>query len=346
MAGEVEAIQRKGIDALLLRADPEPPPIAILVSRPSFFLNLADPAFEEDSHEAELRFAQLLEDLGYQYDFIAPAQAAQGKLKHYDVLILPAARALEDATLAAIEAFQHSGGRVIADVVPGRFDEHGLPRTTVPLAEICGALYDPTRPEPFAAALRDMGVEPLVQVDGGGKVPMERFAFRFGRARILALLRDPAPKAKSAKQTLHFENGQTVYDLIAGKPLRKTARVKTAIAPGAPALFAALPYAVSDLWVDAPAQIPAGRRLPITVVVKTQDELPGDHLIHIELAPEAGVPIKHYTQNLLCREGSGKTFIPLALNETPGDYTLTLTDILTATTARIPVTIQISGTPY
>jgi len=78
-------------------------------------------------------WVKLIEDNGLQYRFLAPAQVKAGALKPYDpatgegfkVLILPEILALSAEEEAAIRAFVKAGGTVIADRLPGEFDEHG-----------------------------------------------------------------------------------------------------------------------------------------------------------------------------------------------------------------------------
>lgn len=73
---------------------------------------------------------QLLEDLGFQYDYVSAPQVVEGVLqrKPYRVLILPKTVALSDAEAAAIEAFARRGGVVIADYQTGWMDEHARSR--------------------------------------------------------------------------------------------------------------------------------------------------------------------------------------------------------------------------
>jgi len=92
-------------------------------------------------------WVKLIEDNGFQYRFLCPAQVAAGELKPFDpatgagfkVLILPEMAALSDAEVDAIEAFVKAGGTVIADRPPGEFDEHGKRRGGSPLAKLFDA---------------------------------------------------------------------------------------------------------------------------------------------------------------------------------------------------------------
>ena len=112
--------------------------IAILSSRASARFNAAVRESEVDSAKAESVAFKLIEGLGYQFDMLSGEQLRDGNLAEYNVLMLPAARALGDLEIEAIVTFTGRGGTVIADIVPGRFDADGTPRTSNPLAPVFG----------------------------------------------------------------------------------------------------------------------------------------------------------------------------------------------------------------
>jgi len=128
---------KSGLGTLLSTAKRRPPGIAIYGSQASLYLNQVDP-MAMDSRQAEAAFMKLLENLGLQYDFVSYAQAVQGKLDQYALVILPAVRALSDDEVAAIRAFNAKGGRLIADIAPGEFDAHGVRRPALPLDDTFG----------------------------------------------------------------------------------------------------------------------------------------------------------------------------------------------------------------
>ena len=75
-------------------------------------------------HQNRHAWLELLEDSGYQYDFLTTEQVEAGKLSNYRVLILPDSIALSDAEVAAIREFNTRGGFVIADAETGLMDGH------------------------------------------------------------------------------------------------------------------------------------------------------------------------------------------------------------------------------
>jgi hypothetical protein len=87
-------------------------------------------------------WCRLLEDLGYDYDFVSTQQILDGVLEKrgYKALILPESLAVGDGDAAAIERYAQSGGAVIADFLPGVFDEHAKRREGGALDSFFGVL--------------------------------------------------------------------------------------------------------------------------------------------------------------------------------------------------------------
>ena len=67
------------------------------------------------------------------------------RLDGLDTIILPQAIALPDATLATLRSFAARGGRLIADIEPGQWDDTGRRRATSPLASIVQRVTSSTR---------------------------------------------------------------------------------------------------------------------------------------------------------------------------------------------------------
>ncbi|MDQ1257824.1 MAG: hypothetical protein QG656_2430, partial [Candidatus Hydrogenedentes bacterium] len=366
LAEGLRGVQATGLDALLMKADRKDARIAIYDSQATFYLDLSGEAPGEGMAESQRTFAWALEDLGFQYDFVAPEQALRDGLKAYGVLILPAARALSDGEVAAIAVYHAAGGHVIADIAPAGYDEHGTPHTQPALDVIFGArelgkgpglavLLGELAPyrrlglEPSDVATRKrigdlmdtMGVQPVLEMTAHGTDLFrgERFGFGFGKAEMLGILADAGDDTDKQKLNVTFENAGFVYDWNRGMRVTRPKKVKFSLEPGAFQCYSILPYEVTELRIDAPESVVAGRRLTLNLSIKTREGLPGEHLVHIEFAPATQEPVRHYAQNATCPAGHGDTFIPLALNERPGFYTITARDVLTGMTAETSVEV-------
>ena len=434
-AEAIAEVRASGLDALLLEAEREHAGIAIYASRASYYVNLLEPSFGCDSLAAETGFSRLLEDLGYQYDFVSLEQVKRGGLKRYRLLIMPMARALSDEEVDAVRRFHADGGHLLADVAPGQYDDHGVARSRPPLDElfgvrhtgpvqagpVCRARVEPAfsgedvtvqsalegvvadcavraagakavgwaedvpvwlvqatrryprrlpKPNPGMAVLvnhalpsypghapapndkilkaliggllKQVGLEPIVPSPFVQDRPFrtECFAFRYGKGRILALLCAPGKDRGRRKTSLRLGAGGHVYDMRRGEAVRRPNKVRVRLAPGEPCLFADLPYEVTEVRLVAPETVAAGRRLPFRVSVKTKEELPGKHLVHVEFAREGEARLPYYARNVPCPNGEGEAFLPLALNEAPGAYTLEVRDVLTGLLASTIIEIK------
>jgi hypothetical protein len=102
---------------------------------------------ERLSSAAHVRHAweNMLRDAGIQYNFLSYADSIQhGIPDEYRVLVLPACLCLSDAEARQIRAFCERGGTVIADYLPGLWDQHGKGRTNGGvLDDMFGVRHDP-----------------------------------------------------------------------------------------------------------------------------------------------------------------------------------------------------------
>jgi hypothetical protein len=97
------------------------------------------------SHHVRHAWENMLRDEGLQYNFISYADVIQhGISSEYRVLILPACLCLSDAEATQIKAFCAAGGTVIADYLPGLWDQHGKGRPSGGvLDDLFGVKLDP-----------------------------------------------------------------------------------------------------------------------------------------------------------------------------------------------------------
>jgi hypothetical protein len=97
------------------------------------------------SHHVRHAWENMLRDEGLQYNFISYADVIQhGISNEYRVLILPACLCLSDAEAKRIKAFCAAGGTVIADYLPGLWDQHGKGRPSGGvLDDLFGVRHDP-----------------------------------------------------------------------------------------------------------------------------------------------------------------------------------------------------------
>ncbi|MCF7855072.1 MAG: beta-galactosidase [Candidatus Pacebacteria bacterium] len=146
-AAATESIReiRRGIDRMLLSAEPEYSPIAIHYSARSLALSFPDSqigahlnalgvystyrtrreGYVGHTANSGTAFTMLLSDAGYKPKFVSTQQVEAGILADYKVLVLPLSQSLTEDEVTAIEKFVRGGGMLIADYHCGVRDGNG-----------------------------------------------------------------------------------------------------------------------------------------------------------------------------------------------------------------------------
>jgi len=361
---------RAGFSELFLMAYPAETPIAVYDSRPSELLHGAT-----GQSGAFAGALVLLRSLGLAAALVPSDDVRAEVLATYKCLVLPGVDVLSDAETAGLRMFVESGGMLLADTPPGAFDVSGRPREKPPLDDMFTPLPAPgseaapdaaagAQPPPQKSAqayilnqsfsedfpeetrtrlqdaLRLAGAAEIFEISGKRPFDGQRFCFRFGKARVYAALVQPAC-ARRSKFRLGIPDEGYVYDMQKGLEVRRPRNMGWRADPAGVALFSVLPYRVTDVQVAVPKSVPPGHRVTVGLRILTADQPPGDHLVHVQLRPLGGTPLSYYDKTVLCVEGEGETYIPLALNEAPGLYKVIVRDVLTGMVSEWPV--EVSG---
>lgn len=327
---------------------------------------------------AEHAFAAVLDDLGIPHP-VADEEALRNRAGEDlpKAILLPNALALSDSELALLRRFYEEGVLLLADELPGTYDEHGMPRQAPPLAVLFNQEETPAQedPEParevtplramlmpdvkayaavttseqdqkhicekMAEALEAAGVlSPLgyKQLTKNGLAGQARF-WRLGNAQIAVFLGDPQGHRHSVQ--LDFPGATGVYDAIQGTLLSRRGHARAHILPGEPAIVTALPYRVRELALIVPEEARVGELLEIQTVVIPHDdrETPADHVVWADVIGPDGERMAHYSQAVYCPRGNGRLQVPLAYNDFTGRYTVRVRDLLTGMTAEAYTTV-------
>ncbi len=105
---------------------------------------------DDNLSSARLRhsWCKLLEDLGYQYDFISYLDVQEGSAdlaKRFKVIVLPQTLCLSDREAQALRLFARAGGLLVADSLCGLLNETGRGRKTGVLDNVFGIVRDESR---------------------------------------------------------------------------------------------------------------------------------------------------------------------------------------------------------
>jgi hypothetical protein len=146
---EIEEI-KSGIGKLLIHSERLHDGIAVHYSMASLHASSLDHTMSYVPF-AQSNFATLIEDAGFQYDFVSTPQIEAGVLEEgeYRILVLPCSQVVSKAEAQAIRRFAEQGGLVLADVRPGFFDYYGNGAAAGTLDDLFGIRRrDGTREEP------------------------------------------------------------------------------------------------------------------------------------------------------------------------------------------------------
>lgn len=367
---------RNGLGALLIASTRQRDPIAIHYSQPSMrtewmlaqrphgeaWVDRTSAKERMDSEFLRLResWCKLVEDLGLQYNFVAYEQVERGELARggYRVLILPRSTSLSEAEAREIRAFAATGGLVIADGVPGRFDAHSrlLDQPLldgIEMTAVSALPYYQQRLLSKEAELHRKGrdlfdghnIRPRFSVKGADGQPLvgvETHVFRNGAATIVGLLTNPQLRVNELgppefKSNERFEEARTVhlslpaemyvYDVRARKPLGRLKDVTVQLDPYDPAIFAVTPEPVPALRVVAPAR--AARGGIVQLSLSFDGAAPAEkQVFHVEMTNPAGELQHPYSGNVVAPGGRASKQIPLALNDPTGTWRIRVQDVL------------------
>ncbi|HYM12431.1 MAG TPA: alpha-amylase family protein [Bryobacterales bacterium] len=381
---------RNGIGALLAASERQADPIAIHYSQASMrtewmlaqrpkgeaWVNRSSSSERRDSEFLRLResFCRLLEDLGLQYNFVSYDQVEQGELlrRGYRVLILPRSSALSAAEAQAIREFVQQGGVLLADGVPGAYDEHSRKLDQPQLADLFGAgagrgkalllqgdfldyrrnrLAGKVGPvlEMMGKLLEGSGVRPAYGVTeeaGGPAVGVETHVFRDGGVTIVGLLSNPQLRVDDLgppefRSNQRFEKPRTVKVSLPAELYIYDIRKAKALGKKKDLLVPLDPYEPA-IFAVSPFPLPA---LAVAAPARLGRGQTGDiglsfggatpaaaHVLHVDVIDPSGKTVLPYSGNVLARRGHASRPLPLALHDPAGKWEIRVKDLLSGQT--------------
>ena len=163
-----------------------------------------------------------------------------------------------------------------------------------------------------------------------------------GEAQYIGLTKRRETDDEPAREiTIHSRKPGHVYDMFTGEYRGEAGAWTTTVDQADVRLFSVLPYKVEELNVST-AQRPAvrGESLEGAVKVTSAGADPVRHVIHLEAIRPDGESVRYLARNLETEKGSASFSLPLALNEAPGEWTLSFTDVATGIRANIRALVK------
>jgi len=164
-----------------------------------------------------------------------------------------------------------------------------------------------------------------------------------GRSRYLGLCPNRDHKNGEAfAAELHFAGEPAhIYNLRTQQYLGHGASATELCAPFRFKAYALLPYKVTGLVAGADREEAApGETVKLSFSVQVDQGEADLHGIRVVVAKPDGKPIAAYAQVVLARSGRAECVLPLALNNAPGDYTVTAMDCVSGCQAKIVLKIR------
>ena len=289
-----------------------------------------------------------VEGLLYQHDFVAPEQVASGKLGEYRIVFLPRIVALSDAEVAALKAFAAKGGRIVADAMPGAYDELGMRRPQPPFGPdevmVLGENFDERRPESrarVAAILREAKIRPaLASPEAERLTGREAMHFTDGTNSLYVVLRMPGRSDDAVEQTFGFAEEGYAYDVRAGRFLGRKDGVSAAVPQADASCWSVCAGKTAGIGIDLPGEVVRGTDCRAVLRLRTEGGAAGTRLFRVRMVRPDGTSRFHLERRVLAPDGRGEFVFRMAFNDPAGTWSMRVTDVLTGVTTERKVELR------
>ncbi len=189
--------------------------------------------------------------------------------------------------------------------------------------------------------------------DGRPAVGIEVHPWRSGDLRILGIHRNyglgvsdlgpPEYQRQDALETplelkIDFGGRVVLYDTRRGKLIGHTKEYRFSLDKIQPTILTVLPEPAKDLTVVCPRAANRGDMLEIKVACGRRTT--GARAYRVRLLDPAGRELRMLTRNLAAPGGDARLEMPFAVNDAPGDYTLSIRDVATGMEKTVPITVR------
>jgi hypothetical protein len=189
-----------------------------------------------------------------------------------------------------------------------------------------------------------LGVPPLFQyLDGEGKQTGNLAAmnvFEIDGKRLLGLLPSRSFPAEKG-MTITLDKKWHVYDWFQKKYLGETDRIPLgAVDKDVPRLFGLLPYKVESVTAAFAENPMKGKVVNLDIKVAAAGATPGKHLLWLRLVGPDGADRYWMEERPFAENGTCSVPFAFALNEKPGRYVLTATDVISQVACKLEFDIH------
>lgn len=186
------------------------------------------------------------------------------------------------------------------------------------------------------------GVKPQVAVaaDGDPLRLLETVRFEDGPIQYLGFLKNRINKEEAVTRAqVSTTAALHTYDVRTGRYLGRVASWEAEFTPARARLYARLPYAIEGLRLNVAKQASnvagqtSGPVLACTVTIQASNRQPGRHWVELRVIGPEGKLCRPYHRNVMTTAGKASTVIPLALNDTPGNWKVIAREVISGKTS-------------
>jgi hypothetical protein len=228
---------------------------------------------------------------------------------------------------------RYTGSRLedfFGSLTPMRLTNHGKGKSLY-LGKLLG---QPGDWEGFANLLEQYaGLKPhfrVLDALGNPRTDVVTAAFVNGSARFVCFLPEQlVAEPPGPETTVQLPERRHIYDVLRQDYLGHTAIIRTGAVPAVPKIFAALPCRLESLSLRVSGtQFAPGAEAKVRATLAPAEIAGAGLCVRFEVLDPAGHPLAHYTRKVVANSGEFELIVPLALNETPGRYTVQAEEIV------------------
>ena len=319
-------------------------------------------------------WTKLLSETGYQFRFIAYGEIEDGLLidDEYKLLVLPKSISLSDKEIKQIKLFIEKGGKVIADDIPGIYNNHCVERNKPAFTDdkitIFGDISNKTETQQemdivdnkFRKLMKRISIHPAFNVMSNGKSLTRALLSKYddGNTSYYGILKDIvgykreyladgteqfirlSDKVLSESITVKFDRTGYVYNIRTGKYLGNASDIQDTISAAEAKLYAVLPYKVNRIDVEFPKEISVENDVSISMKIDCSTDSPGAHVFNVKVISPDGKHYHHYEKNIHTNNGKAIHEFRFAYNDPKGIWKIRIIDVATSVFSEQSITVK------
>ncbi len=209
----------------------------------------------------------------------------------------------------------------------------------------------------IGALLKRLNITPAVRIlaaDGNPLAQAQVVRYRFGDSELLAVVKenvgaegvagrdgvtvyndDRLGRVAREEVTIRLPQSYFVSDIIAGRSKGQQDLLRSSITVGG-ALVLGLRRSPDSLQLSGPPEARIGDHPGFEVRFEKQ----GKHLLRCHFFAPDGTFLSAYARNVLAEGPVGRVILPFAMNDPPGKYRLTVTDLISGASADADIVLR------